>query len=133
MLSLNSLIEFKLLYRLDISNINRHYFFVDISQFVNMDELPRFIDFSKCVTQEGKYFCPNSPGRKYKNKRNLKRHIKEISFSSKTCHLCGTYTNDRTGMLLHLHSVHANTFSVHTNTFSVVTNTFNVNANTFNN
>lgn len=55
---------------------------------------------------DGKYFCPNSPERIYKNKRNLKRHLKELLEISTKCHLCGSILESRNDLFLHLHKEH---------------------------
>lgn len=68
--------------------------------------MPRFMDFQHCTTADGKYFCPNSPERIYKNKRNLKRHLKELLEISTKCHLCGIVLESRNDLFLHFHKQH---------------------------
>lgn len=70
------------------------------------NEVPRFMNFQHCTTLDGKYFCPNSPERIYKNKRNLKRHLKELLEVSTKCHLCGSILESRDDLFVHLHEKH---------------------------
>lgn len=70
------------------------------------NKVPRFMDFQHCTTVDGKYFCPNSPDRIYKNKRNLKRHLKELLEITTKCHLCGNVLESRDDLFLHLHKQH---------------------------
>lgn len=78
---------------------------IDNTRFVK-NEVPRFMNFEHCRTRDGRYFCPNSPGRIYKNKRNLKRHLKEFLEISTNCHLCGDVLETRDDLFVHLHKKH---------------------------
>lgn len=68
--------------------------------------IPRCLDFSRCLLPDGRYFCPSSPTRIYKNKRNLKRHIKYECNISLMCHLCQLLCADKEELLTHMWDKH---------------------------